>query len=142
VLSTLSSRGRTEPWAPLVVLWAVMTGAVASVLLTVDGLQALQTFTILAATPFVLILIGLCFALYADLRRDPLRERRVGPVRGHVPGAANPPPERRPEAPAGRNGAGAPQPASLTTGENGGRQVPRPAGASIEVRRDQAASGD
>ncbi|MGH3354695.1 MAG: BCCT family transporter, partial [Nocardioidaceae bacterium] len=82
VLSTLSSYGRTEPWAPLVVLWAVMTGAVAAMLLLVGGLAALQTFTILAASPFVFILIGLCVALYADLRRDPLRERRVGPVRG------------------------------------------------------------
>ncbi|HET7325810.1 MAG TPA: BCCT family transporter [Nocardioidaceae bacterium] len=81
VLSTLSSRGRTEPWGPLVILWAVMTGAVAAMLLLVGGLQALQTFTILAASPFVLILIGLCIALYADLRRDPLRQRRIGPVR-------------------------------------------------------------
>ncbi|MGH3367123.1 MAG: BCCT family transporter [Nocardioidaceae bacterium] len=88
VLSTLSSRGRTEPWTPLVVLWAVMTGAVAAMLLIVGGLDALQMFTILAATPFVFVLIGLCVALYADLRRDPLRQRRIGPVRGHVPVAA------------------------------------------------------
>ncbi|MEX1079543.1 MAG: BCCT family transporter [Homoserinimonas sp.] len=82
VLGTLSSRGRKEPWKPLVILWAVLTGAVAAVLLYVGGLGALQTFTILAATPFVLIVIGLCVALYADLRRDPLRQRRIGPVRG------------------------------------------------------------
>jgi choline-glycine betaine transporter len=42
----------------------------------------LQTFTILASTPFILIIIGLCVALYADLRKDPLRQRRLGPVRG------------------------------------------------------------
>ena len=82
VLGTLSSRGRKEPWKPLVILWAVLTGAVAAVLLYVGGLPALQTFTILAATPFILIIIGLCVALYADLRRDPLRQRRAGPVRG------------------------------------------------------------
>jgi choline/carnitine/betaine transport len=85
VLSTLSSRGRKEPWEPLVVLWAVMTGAVAAMLLLVGGLDALQTFTILAATPFVLVLIGLCASLYADLRRDPMRQRRVGPVRSQWP---------------------------------------------------------
>lgn len=84
VLGTLSSRGRKEPWKPLVIMWAVLTGAVAAVLLFVGGLDALQTFTILAATPFVLIIIGLCVALYADLRRDPLRKRRQGPVRGAV----------------------------------------------------------
>ena len=82
VLGTLSSRGRKEPWKPLVILWAVLTGAVAAVLLYVGGLNALQTFTILASTPFILIIIGLCVAFYADLRRDPLRQRRLGPVRG------------------------------------------------------------
>ncbi|GAA1336243.1 BCCT family transporter [Arthrobacter roseus] len=82
VLGTLSSYGRKEPWKPLVILWAVLTGAVAAVLLFVGGLDALQTFTILAATPFVLVILGLCVALYVDLRRDPLRQRRSGPVRG------------------------------------------------------------
>ncbi|HET7306160.1 MAG TPA: BCCT family transporter [Segeticoccus sp.] len=85
VLSTLSSRGRPEPWEPLVVLWAVLTGVVAGVLLFVGGLQALKTFAILSATPFVLVLIGLCISLYVDLRRDPLRQRTLGPVRGHAP---------------------------------------------------------
>ena len=91
VLGTLSSRGRKEPWKPLVILWAVLTGAVAAVLLFVGGLGALQTFTILAASPFVLIIIGLCVSLYVDLRRDPLRQRTLGPVRtssevlGNVP---------------------------------------------------------
>ncbi|AUI50257.1 BCCT family transporter [Arthrobacter crystallopoietes] len=82
VLGTLSSRGKKEPWKPLVIMWAILTGAVAAVLLFVGGLGALQTFTILAATPFVLIIMGLCVALYADLRKDPLRQRRMGPVRG------------------------------------------------------------
>ena len=85
VMSGLMSYGRTEPWNPLVAFWAAMTGVVAGMLLLVGGLSALQTFTILAATPFVLVVIGLCVALYADLRRDPLRQRRLGPVRGHVP---------------------------------------------------------
>ncbi|MGO4690641.1 BCCT family transporter [Glaciibacter sp. 2TAF33] len=81
VLGTLSSRGRKEPWKPLVIFWAVLTGTVAAVLLFVGGLGALQTFTILAASPFVLIIIGLCVSLYVDLRRDPLRQRTLGPVR-------------------------------------------------------------
>jgi len=85
VLATLSSRGRTEPWDPLVTLWAVLTGAVAIMLLLVGGLGALQTFTIIAASPFVLVLIGLCISLYVDLRRDPLRARRAGPVRVQWP---------------------------------------------------------
>ncbi len=82
VLGTLSTRGNTRPWKPLVIVWAILTGAVAAVLLWVGGLQALQTFTILAASPFILIMIGLCVSLYVDLRRDPMRQRRLGPVRG------------------------------------------------------------
>jgi choline/carnitine/betaine transport len=85
VMSGLMSYGRTEPWNPLVAFWAAMTGLVAAMLLVVGGLSALQTFTILAATPFVLVVMGLCVALYADLRRDPLRQSRLGPVREHVP---------------------------------------------------------
>lgn len=92
VLSTLSSRGRQEPWEPLVVLWAVLTGVVAAMLLLVGGLQALQTFTILTATPFVFVLIGLCISLYIDLRKDPLRQRRLGPVRTQTPPAPSPSP--------------------------------------------------
>ena len=91
VLGTLSSRGRKDPWTPLVILWGILTGTVAAVLLFVGGLGALQTFTILASTPFLLIMIGLCVALYVDLRRDPLRQRRLGPVRGAVSVPSNVP---------------------------------------------------
>lgn len=92
VLATLSSRGREEPWEPLVVLWAMLTGVVAAMLLLVGGLEALQTFTILTATPFVFVLIGLCVSLYLDLRKDPLRKRRLGPVRTQTPPASSPSP--------------------------------------------------
>jgi glycine betaine transporter len=85
VLATLSSHGTTQPKRWLTALWAFMSAAVAAVLLLLGGLAALQTFTILAAAPFVLVMVGLCWALYVDLRRDPLRTRRIGPVRGYAP---------------------------------------------------------
>lgn len=85
VLATLSSHGATEPNRWLTALWAVLSAAVAVVLLYVGGLQALQTFTIIVAAPFVFVMIGLCWSVLVDLRRDPLRQRRPGPVRGHAP---------------------------------------------------------
>ena len=120
VLSTLSSRGRKEPWEPLIVLWAVMTGVVAAVLLAVGGLDALKTFAILAATPFTVVLIGMCFCLWWDLRRDPLRQRRLGPVRGHVPVAA---PEYAPfsDADLATNGNGDSDGSASTSGADGER---------------------
>ena len=86
VLATLSSHGAREPNKYLVALWAGLSAAVAAVLLYVGGLGALQTFTVIVAAPFVVVMIALCFALMVDLRRDPLRERQALPVRrGHVP---------------------------------------------------------
>jgi len=81
---------------------------VAAVLLYVGGLSALQTFTVIAAAPFVVVMVAMCFALMVDLRRDPQRERRLGPVRGHVsveePDEADLPVE--PTAPGGRDNGG------------------------------------
>jgi choline-glycine betaine transporter len=71
VLGSLSSFGAAVPPKWVTVLWGVLTGAVAAALLWVGSLQALQTLTIIAAAPFILIMIGLCTALMMDLSKDP-----------------------------------------------------------------------
>ncbi|GAA3665302.1 BCCT family transporter [Nocardioides ginsengisoli] len=79
VMGSLSERGTTEPRRWLVIFWGVATGAVAAVMLLAggeDALTGLQTITIVAALPFVVIMIGLAAALVSDLRRDPLVVRR------------------------------------------------------------------
>ena len=79
VMGTLSERGTIEPSKPTVVFWGVATGAVAAVMLLVggaDALSGLQTITIVAALPFVLVMIGLSVALVKDLRSDPLMVRQ------------------------------------------------------------------
>lgn len=79
VMGSLSERGTTEPRRPVVVFWGVATGAVAAVMLLAggeDALTGLQTITIVAALPFVVIMIGLAAALVRDLRQDPLVVRR------------------------------------------------------------------
>ncbi|MCX4903658.1 BCCT family transporter [Streptomyces sp. NBC_00878] len=76
VMGTLSQKGALEPGRFVVVFWGVVTGAVAAIMLLVgtegDALQGLQNLTILAAAPFVLVMIGMCIALMRDLRRDPV----------------------------------------------------------------------
>ncbi|WP_026550607.1 BCCT family transporter [Arthrobacter sp. Br18] len=72
VLGSLSSFGAAVPRKWLTILWGTLTGAVAAVLLSVGSLEALQTVTIIAAAPFVLIMIGLCTALMMDLVKDPV----------------------------------------------------------------------
>ncbi|HEX6346335.1 BCCT family transporter [Umezawaea sp.] len=85
VMGTLSQRGSMRPDKRVVVFWGVLTGAVAAVMLLVGGsnaLTGLQNLTIIAALPFLVIMIGLCVSLAKDLRSDPLirREERVAEV--------------------------------------------------------------
>ncbi|WP_221349723.1 BCCT family transporter [Streptomyces beigongshangae] len=76
VMGTLSQKGALEPGRLVVVFWGVVTGAVAAIMLLVgtegNALTGLQNLTILAAAPFVLVMIGMCVALMRDLRRDPV----------------------------------------------------------------------
>ena len=96
VMGMLSCRGRSDPPALVTIFWGVMTGAVASILLLAGGLAALQTLCILAAFPFMFIMIGACISLVKELRNEPEPAPRPGPDRvpatvdGYVDGAVSP----------------------------------------------------
>ncbi|MGH3446681.1 MAG: BCCT family transporter [Nocardioidaceae bacterium] len=85
VLGMLSSHGRPEPRHSVSVIWGSMTGVVAIVLIFVGGLGAIQTFVILAASPFIIVMLGMMVSFYIDLRHDPLRQQINPPVRKHAP---------------------------------------------------------
>ena len=75
VMGTLSQRGAEEPSRLITVFWGVLTGVVAALLLAISGddaLDGIKTMAIIAALPFVLVMIGMCLSLYMDLRHDPL----------------------------------------------------------------------
>ena len=79
VMGSLSERGTIKPSRGTVIFWGIAMGAVALVMLLVggeDALNGLQTITIIAALPFVLVMVGLAVALVKDLRTDPLIVRR------------------------------------------------------------------
>jgi choline/carnitine/betaine transport len=79
VMGSLSERGTLEPSRWTVIFWGVATGGVAAVMLLIGGdtaLEGLKNITIVAALPFVLVMIGLAVALVKDLRDDPLMVRR------------------------------------------------------------------
>ena len=71
VMGILSSRGCKEPRMMVTVFWGVMTGAVAAILLVAGGLDALQTLCILAAFPFLFIMVGVAVSLVKELRKEP-----------------------------------------------------------------------
>lgn len=75
VMGSLSQRGTLEPRRWVVVFWGTLTGGVAALILWTGGenaLDGLQTMTIIAAAPFIVVMVGLCISLYKDLSRDPI----------------------------------------------------------------------
>ncbi|WP_207843309.1 BCCT family transporter [Williamsia soli] len=75
VMGTLSERGAEEPSKLITIFWGTLTGAVAALLLWVSGddaLEGIKTMAIIAALPFVIVMILMCVSLYMDLRKDPL----------------------------------------------------------------------
>lgn len=75
VLSVISSNGNMAPRWPTLLVWGVLTGAVAAVLLHAGGLQALQTTVILSAAPFIFVILALAVATVLHLRADPLMKK-------------------------------------------------------------------
>ncbi|WP_353507218.1 BCCT family transporter [Gordonia sp. ABSL1-1] len=75
VMGTLSERGAHEPSRTVTVFWGTLTGVVAALLLAISGddaLEGIKQMAIIAALPFVVVMVAMCLALYLDLRRDPL----------------------------------------------------------------------
>ncbi|MFS8123300.1 BCCT family transporter [Rhizobium sp. BR 250] len=70
VMGMLSCRGTQHPATSIVVLWGLLAGASACVLLVMGGLGGLQTASILAAAPFLLVMVGLCVSLWMGLLDD------------------------------------------------------------------------
>jgi choline/glycine/proline betaine transport protein len=73
VIDTITSGGMAEPPVWRRVFWAVLSGAVAAVLLFAGGLQSLQTATIASALPFTVIMLLMCWGLLKALRLETLR---------------------------------------------------------------------
>ncbi|CAM3758016.1 BCCT family transporter [Tsukamurella strandjordii] len=75
VMGTLSQRGTEEPSRMITVFWGVLTGGVAALLLWASGddaLEGIKTMAIIAALPFLVVMLGMCVALMMDLWHDPL----------------------------------------------------------------------
>lgn len=72
VMGSMSQNGRTvaTPW--LSAIWGLLTAAVGLTLLIAneDALDNLQNVTIVAASPFLIIIIALMFAIVKDLQGD------------------------------------------------------------------------
>lgn len=73
VMASISQGGRATPSPWLTAVWGFLTAAIGLTLLVAGGngaLSSIQSVTIVAATPFLVIIIMLMFALVKDLRAD------------------------------------------------------------------------
>jgi choline/glycine/proline betaine transport protein len=70
VVDMITSGGHTNPPVRQRVFWALAEGAVASVLLVVGGLKALQAASISVALPFSLVLLLIPWSMIRALRQE------------------------------------------------------------------------
>ena len=72
VIDMITAGGDLNPPVHQKVYWAIMEGTVASILLVVGGLKALQTMAVNAALPFTIILILITISLLKELKQESL----------------------------------------------------------------------
>lgn len=70
VLSMMTSQGSLAPRRAVLILWGVITGVTAVVLMFAGGLDALQNTVIVTSAPFLIILAGLTISFAVELRYD------------------------------------------------------------------------
>jgi glycine betaine transporter len=70
VLGMLSSNGIQNPSNKVKLTWGILQSSIAAVLLFSGGLLGLQTASIIAAAPFSIIMVAMCYSLYISLRSE------------------------------------------------------------------------
>jgi glycine betaine transporter len=75
VLSMMTSHGSLTPRRWVLILWGVLTGITAVVLMLAGGLTALQNTVIVASLPFLVIIAGLAVSFWKELIADTRADR-------------------------------------------------------------------
>lgn len=70
VLGMFTSRGTLTPSRPMRLAWGLIQSLVAGVLLVSGGLGALQTISIVAAFPFMILMVFMAISLLKSLRNE------------------------------------------------------------------------
>ncbi|HDZ81450.1 MAG TPA: BCCT family transporter [Roseobacter sp.] len=71
VIDTITAGGKVDAPVPQRVFWCIFEGAIAIVLLlSIGGLQSLQSMVISTGLPFAVVLLFMCYAIYKGLRSE------------------------------------------------------------------------
>ncbi|MBA4493140.1 BCCT family transporter [Paenactinomyces guangxiensis] len=76
VLGMFSSNGDLNPSTRVKIIWGILQSAIAIVLLFSGGLQGLQKASIVAALPFAIIMVFMCFSLLKSLKTEIKEEQK------------------------------------------------------------------
>ncbi|GAA1607538.1 BCCT family transporter [Actinoplanes couchii] len=77
VLAMMTSGGSLAPRRTILILWGVLTGITAVVLMLAGGLNALQNTVIVTSAPFLVIIAGLAVSFWKELISDNSLERKT-----------------------------------------------------------------
>lgn len=76
VLGMFSTKGSLDPSKKVKITWGLTQSAIAFVLLLSQGLNALQTASIVTALPFSVIMVLMCVSLTKSLRAEARKKRK------------------------------------------------------------------
>ena len=78
VLGSMSAGGALDPNPAIKLMWGAVMAGLAAILLVAGGLDALRAGAIIAATPFGLIMLALCWSLRKTLAADAREKELAG----------------------------------------------------------------
>jgi len=84
VLASMTTGGALNPPTYVKLIWGAVIACFAGVLLLAGGLDALQKVAIIAAVPFALVMIAMCFSLYKALLKEPKPNSKETPTFDHL----------------------------------------------------------
>ncbi|MFD1019780.1 BCCT family transporter [Thalassobacillus hwangdonensis] len=77
ILGSMTTNGSLKPPLFVKIVWGFLMAAIAAVLLVANGLDALQTASLVSALPFTVILFIFMYAFLKVIRFEPIPKRKV-----------------------------------------------------------------
>ncbi|WP_233004852.1 BCCT family transporter [Exiguobacterium aurantiacum] len=74
IISSMTTNGSLNPPLTVRIVWGILLGGIAAVLLIASGLEGLQTASLISALPFTVILILMVYTLFSLLRKENVRK--------------------------------------------------------------------
>ncbi|RWZ52291.1 BCCT family transporter [Halobacillus fulvus] len=78
ILASMTTGGSLTPALPIKLTWGILMAAISAVLLVADGLNALQTASLVSALPFTVVIILFAYSFTKIIRKEEIPQRTKG----------------------------------------------------------------